>query len=119
MLEAGDKTTKTPLEAMRADENSPNFFLMTLRIFFWSNFLGSPCTVVKVLRPLRSDDDKLESFKTKKGVIVVTYAGSEYGYSSETDWSPLSLRRRRRRGLLLLISVSQSVSQVGKKAGSS
>jgi hypothetical protein len=32
----------------------PNFFLMTLRIFFWSNFLGSPWTVVKVLRPLRS-----------------------------------------------------------------
>lgn len=34
----------------------PNFFLMTFRIFFWSNFLGSPCTVVKVLRPLRSVD---------------------------------------------------------------
>lgn len=32
----------------------PNFFLMTLRIFFWSNFLGRPWTVVKVLRPLRS-----------------------------------------------------------------
>ena len=32
----------------------PNFFLMTLRIFFWSNFFGRPWTVVKVLRPLRS-----------------------------------------------------------------
>lgn len=32
----------------------PNFFLMTLRIFFWSNFLGRPWTVVRVLRPLRS-----------------------------------------------------------------
>ncbi len=32
----------------------PNSFLMTLRIFFWSNFLGRPWTVVKVLRPLRS-----------------------------------------------------------------
>jgi len=32
----------------------PNFFLMTLRIFFWSNFLGKPWTVVRVLRPLRS-----------------------------------------------------------------
>lgn len=31
-----------------------NFFLITLRIFFWSNFLGRPWTVVKVLRPLRS-----------------------------------------------------------------
>lgn len=30
-----------------------NFFLMTLRIFFWSNFLGRPWTVVKVLRPFR------------------------------------------------------------------
>lgn len=27
---------------------------MTLRIFFWSNFLGKPWTVVNVLRPLRS-----------------------------------------------------------------
>lgn len=27
---------------------------MTLRIFFWSNFLGRPWTVVKVLRPFRS-----------------------------------------------------------------
>lgn len=35
-------------------ENIPNFFLMTLRIFFWSNFLGRPWTVVRVLRPLRS-----------------------------------------------------------------
>jgi hypothetical protein len=34
--------------------NVPNFFLMTLRIFFWSNFLGRPWTVVKVFRPLRS-----------------------------------------------------------------
>lgn len=32
----------------------PNFFLMTFKIFFWSNFLGSPWTVVRVLRPLRS-----------------------------------------------------------------
>jgi hypothetical protein len=32
----------------------PNFFLITLRIFFWSNFFGNPCTVVNVLRPLRS-----------------------------------------------------------------
>jgi hypothetical protein len=32
----------------------PNFFLMTLRIFFWSNFFGRPWTVVRVLRPLRS-----------------------------------------------------------------
>lgn len=34
----------------------PNFFLMTFRIFFWSNFLGSPCTVVRVLRPFRSGE---------------------------------------------------------------
>lgn len=27
---------------------------MTFRIFLWSNLLGMPCTVVKVLRPLRS-----------------------------------------------------------------
>jgi hypothetical protein len=38
--------TMVPLQA--------NFFLITLRIFFWSNFLGSPWTVVRVLRPLRS-----------------------------------------------------------------
>jgi hypothetical protein len=38
--------TTVPLQA--------NFFLMTLRIFFWSNFLGRPWTVVSVLRPLRS-----------------------------------------------------------------
>jgi hypothetical protein len=38
--------TMVPLQA--------NFFLITLRIFFWSNFLGRPWTVVKVLRPLRS-----------------------------------------------------------------
>lgn len=25
-----------------AGESIPNFFLMTLRIFFWSNFLGRP-----------------------------------------------------------------------------
>ena len=36
------------------DDDLPNFFLMTLSIFFWSNFLGRPWTVVKVLRPLRS-----------------------------------------------------------------
>lgn len=34
--------------------DSPNFFLITLRIFFWSNFFGRPWTVVRVLRPLRS-----------------------------------------------------------------
>jgi hypothetical protein len=38
--------TMVPLQA--------NFFLITLRIFFWSNFFGRPWTVVKVLRPLRS-----------------------------------------------------------------
>lgn len=44
----------------------PNFFLMTLRIFFWSNFLGSPWTVVKVLRPLRSVQSLLASLVVER-----------------------------------------------------
>ena len=38
---------------------------MTLRIFFWSNFLGRPWTVVKVLRPLRSGYEN-HKFQNKK-----------------------------------------------------
>jgi hypothetical protein len=49
--------------------NIPNFFLMTLRIFFWSNFLGRPWTVVRVLRPLRSvGEDKSARLSRIRGV---------------------------------------------------
>ena len=40
-----------------ACHNLPNFFLTTLRIFLLSNLVGSPCTVVNVLRPLRSANE--------------------------------------------------------------
>lgn len=49
---ARSEATSCRARARRCD--LPNFFLITLRIFFWSNFFGRPCTVVRVLRPLRS-----------------------------------------------------------------
>ena len=51
------KARQRPLTSVELCEGSgsvPNFFLMTFKIFFWSNFLGRPCTVVRVFRPLRS-----------------------------------------------------------------
>jgi len=47
-------TSRREAKNASGGDDIPNFFLMTLRIFFWSNFFGSPWTVVKVLRPLRS-----------------------------------------------------------------
>lgn len=64
----------------------PNCFLMTFRIFFWSNFLGRPCTVVRVLRPLRSARVLASTTAMREGQpIFDTYAGCGCGCSSETD----------------------------------
>jgi hypothetical protein len=60
--------------------NIPNSFLMTLRIFLWSNFAGMPWTVVKVFRPLRSaimSAMLLISRIDRKGYD--TYVGFGYG----------------------------------------
>lgn len=86
---------------------------MTLRIFLWSNFLGMPWTVVKVLRPLRSVRrvnetdfrcDVGSQRRTRDGARHrgwdVTYAGCGYGYRIPVfAWSVLRPRRRRRRDL--------------------
>lgn len=75
-----------------------NFFLMTLRIFFWSNFLGSPWTVVNVLRPLRSGKG-VSSRQCDKSCLFDAYVGYGYECSSATACSLLYLHRLRRRGL--------------------
>lgn len=49
------------------DFDLPNFFLMTLRIFFWSNFFGRPWTVVRVLRPFRSVQSVLAMLSSSVG----------------------------------------------------
>lgn len=101
----------------------PNSFLMTLRIFLWSNFLGMPWTVVKVLRPLRSamhvskirgwrSDDSAHTVDgaRRRGLEGETYA--ECGYGCRIPgfaWFVLRPRRRRRRDLY-----SASVSNASK-----
>lgn len=88
--------------------NIPNSFLMTLRIFLWSNFLGMPWTVVKVLRPLRSitkalvhsSSQRVMRDRTRVNLDRKTYAECEYGCKIPAlEWSCLCPRRLRRRGL--------------------
>jgi hypothetical protein len=58
--------------------------LMTFRIFFWSNFFGSPWTVVKVLRPLRSvrNHSQYRSFVEEKPARL---RSRQCGGASETE----------------------------------
>lgn len=90
----------------------PNFFLMTLRIFFWSNFFGRPWTVVRVLRPLRSAPCMLASVATSMWTVDhdprqvmgrrrdgEAYVECVYGCNSESVLFLRCPRRLRRRGL--------------------
>jgi hypothetical protein len=87
-----DDLTMVPLQA--------NFFLITLRIFFWSNFFGRPWTVVKVLRPLRSAWG-CQRVSAVGGCCLeeATYAGYGCGCSSETASRYRRLHPLRRTGL--------------------
>ncbi len=79
-------------------QDIPNFFLMTLRIFFWSNFLGRPWTVVNVLRPLRSVSlcqHHAISFMIGDSSYVEYGCGCNSGFAS----LPQCRRRPPRRGL--------------------
>jgi hypothetical protein len=87
-----------------------NFFLITFRIFFWSNFLGKPCTVVKVLRPLRSvvlsamDNDGHDDGQKIRGNLVTTYVEYEYGCSLvATAWLGRCLHPLPRTGLWVYV----------------
>jgi hypothetical protein len=77
-----------------------------LRIFFWSNFLGRPWTVVKVLRPLRSAwMRQCAVAKSNVAFKGMTYAGYGCGCSSETAFQCRRLHPLRRTGLECLVSL--------------
>lgn len=91
--------------------NVPKSFLTTLRIFLWSNLLGMPWTVVKVLRPLRSGDTMLARCRVDcdKDFKGDTYAECVYGYTPGFAWFVRSRRRLRRRGLDIIKGVSRKL----------
>jgi hypothetical protein len=74
-LQAGWAVSHERIENDVIGLDLPNFFLMTLRIFFWSNFFGRPWTVVNVLRPLRSAGDVALERSKRMGRPTKTDAG--------------------------------------------